>query len=228
MTETAAPTFGASDDGDMSYSGNAMHDDGAPFDNATFVQEDEPLPPVDDNPYDGFLNADTPEFEPDLSLIDSKPRGAKAKKYEKKVAGLFSVGVKVTIAHPRTLADSAALLMYGPNIAEKAGDLAASNERAAALIDMITDQTENPATALIVASIPLALQVIRNHEPQLETKERGIPVGRGRRIKFRIPFRLGKRMKNVTRPPDVIAHEVFSNEKVQEALARQGINIVVG
>lgn len=219
-----APSFGASDNG-ISNSGTAIQDDTV-FDDAAFVVDPEPSLDDDENIFDRMLRADEPDLI-DPSMIEPPKRSNKAKHYESKVHGIFALGVKLTIGHPRTIADSAALLMHGPNIAEKAGDLAAVDARAAAIIDAITDQTENPRTALLVATIPLALQVVRNHEPQLVKERKGIPIGRGRRIKFRIPFRLGNRMKNLTRDPQQLTTHVLTNPQVKEALERQGINIIV-
>lgn len=219
----------------MPYDDSGMlHDDDAMFSGAT--PDGEPLPPTadDENPYEDFLTSEQPQYdEPDASLLDEKKRSPTAKKYERKAKGLFSVAVKVTAAQPQTLADSAALLMYGPNIAEKMGDLAADNARFARALDMLTDQTENAATALIVAAAPLVLQVIRNHEPVVE-KDNGkqprvvrIPFTK-KQVRFRVGFKLGKRMRNVTNDPVALQRHVFMNPQVQEALKAQGINVIIG
>lgn len=228
MTDTAAPSFGTD------HSDTAMHDANDDYiGGAAFVPDDDELPPPledesgdDANPYDDFLSADEPDYEPDLRLITGKKRPANAVKYERKVKGLFAIGVKLTIVNPKTVADSAAMLMHGPNISEKAGDLAAVDPRAASIIDAITDQTENPKTALFMAAAPLVLQIFRNHEPTIETRERGIKLPRGRRLRFRIPFKLGKRMRNITTEPSELTHKVLTNVSVVEALRKQGINIV--
>jgi len=224
---------------DMQYDGNDIQHDNVLDDmigDAVFTPGGESLDDAehdDDNPFEEFLTSERPDFdEPDASLLSEKRRVPNSKKYERKVAGLFSVAVKVTVANPHTLADSAALLMYGPDISKKAGDLCAVNPRAARIVDMITDQTENPATALIMATAPLVLQVIRNHEPVVE-RDNGkqprtlrIPFTK-RRLRFKLGFKLNRRMRNLTHDPVALQRHVFTNKDVVEALQKQGIHLVV-
>lgn len=232
-----APAFGVNtDNDDMPYSDNDIQHDNVNDDAFTeFVASDEPLPDDDgSNPYDEFLSSEQPPLDDvDPELLNERKRTPKAKQYERKAKGLFSVAVKVTVGNPATVADSAALLMHGPNVAEKLGDLAADNARVARALDMLTDQTENAATALIIAAAPLALQIIRNHEGSLTDSparaERSIRIPFSkRRLRLRFKLRLPKRARNLTNDPQQLSVHVFSNPQIQEALRKQGINVVIG
>jgi len=222
---------------DMPYDGNAIQHDNALDDmiaGASFTADAEPLP-EGEGTYDEFLRAEQPQLERedvDASMLEPRKRTPTARKYERKVAGVFSIAVKVTAAQQSTLADSAALLLHGPDISQKMGDLAADNARVARIIDMITDQTENPATAVIMASAPLILQLIRNHEPVVE-KEHAKPARQWKIpltkkvVRFRVGIKLGKRLKNMTNEPVALQRHVFSNPEIQAALKKQGINVVI-
>lgn len=228
----SAPTFhGDGARTDMPYSGNDIGHDNEFTD---FIPGGEPLPPEEEpNPYDDFLTSEQPDLDPDASLLDERKRKPRAKEYERKAKGLFSIAVKITVTNEPTIADSAALLMHGPNVAEKMGDLAAENERFARMLDILTEQTENPTTALIVAAMPLALQVMRNHEDALADSparaERSIRLPfTKRRLRLRFKLRLPKRARSLTTDPMQLSAHVFTNEQIQEALRKQGINVVVG
>jgi hypothetical protein len=233
-SSTTAPSYD-----DIAYDGNAIqHDNDAPSDDAIddmiagaqFTADETPLPGDDEeNPFDDFLNSERPEFdEPDAALLEPKKRTPKARKYERKVAGLFSIGVKLTIESEKMVPDAAAMLMFGPDIAQATGDLCAVNERAARIIDAITDQTENPATALMMVGVPFVLQVLRNHEPVME-RDNGrrprvlkIPFTK-RQLRFRVGIRLGNRMRNMTNDPVALKRHVFTNPQIISSLQKQGI-----
>lgn len=125
--------------------------------------------------------------EPDPSVAQEKKRSRKAQAYEAQVNGLISSWFKASVGRPGTVADAAALSLYGPNFAEKTGDLAAHDPRIAKFIDVFNgDIASNPYLAAVAAGLPLALQLIRNHEPVLEPQSR----------LFRIPFSKSKKHPN--------------------------------
>lgn len=166
--------------------------------------------------------------QPDASILDEKPRSKKAVAYEQKMKGLFGLGFRLTVPHEQTQADAAAILMFGGDISTAAGDLAAENEWVAKAIDMLTEGSDNAALALITASIPFALQILRNHEPEVEaTPEMGrlikIPFKK-EPIKVRFRIRL-RRARMWTVPPENLKDHVFSNPDVSMKLASQGIKV---
>jgi hypothetical protein len=190
--------------------------------NATSYMEP---PAVDDD-------AAEPSYaEPDKSFIESpkRPRGAVG--YQKKIHdGILSPLFQLAVQNEHTIADSAAILLYGPKLETKLGDLAATSDPVARAVNFITDGTENPAAAAMIAAFPLILQVIRNHEPQLEVKPRGLWTpfkgkdGKRRRISFKFGIKLG-RVRNVTHDPEKFTHSVFTNPSILAALEKEGMQI---
>jgi hypothetical protein len=164
--------------------------------------------------------------EPDEKLLEQKPRGPKAKAYENKVRGLFQFGFKMTVNHEKTLPDAAAILMYGGDISSATGDLAAENVWVAKAVDFLTEGTDNAALALISISVPFALQILRNHEPDIETapvRARAIKIP-FRKEPIKISFRIKlRRARQFTTPPDTLVEHVFGNGKVIAAMQRQGM-----
>lgn len=190
---------------------------------------------------------------PDFSSLIKGRRSAHAREYETKVkSGLKSV----TIAALRSgdLADAATILHHGPGFAAASGDLCAANDKAKAMVDMIT-APDNPYVSFAFIAVPFIAQLMRNHEKTLEQipdarkaararrKERKqaedtrkvatlhIPLMR-REIKIRVGMRVnplrgfGKGFRASTRQPSELIMQVFSDEKLIAALEKQGISIV--
>jgi hypothetical protein len=166
--------------------------------------------------------------QPNPDFVKAAPRKRNAATYEKKVNGLLQVPLRFAIQHEATLPDAAALLMEGPKIGRAFGDWAAEDERIARSIDWLTSGSDNPAAAAMLALAPLVFQIIRNHEPQLETQSRGIRLpgkdknGEPRRLRFRFGVKLG-RLRPLTNDPDKLARHVFTNPKMRAALEKNGI-----
>jgi hypothetical protein len=141
--------------------------------------------------------------------------------------GLFQFGFQTTVRNKKTQADAATILMYGPDISRATGMLADQNEWVAKAIDMMTDTTENAAAALMMAAIPFALQIARNHEPTADVETvRGIKIPFTKRtINVRFHYKL-RRTRKFTYPPDEVKAYVFSNEMVKAKLEKQGIKLV--
>lgn len=179
-------------------------------------------------PDDAASLADEPYDSPDTGIITQRQRPQKAKTYERKVKSVLSAAFKVTASHPATVPDAAAILMYGPNLAEKAGDLAADEAWAARAIDFLTEGAENSKLAFASAAGIFALQILRNHEPSLQPnpdrKGFKIPFARGRRMKLKFGIKLG-RVRELTHEPTALSDYVFSNPAVMAALKKQGINV---
>jgi hypothetical protein len=163
--------------------------------------------------------------EPDASLLGSGRRVRNSRAYENKLRNLFSVLVKETAKRESTVADSAALLMYGPDAARALGDLAAKDARVARGIDMITDGAENPYATALLSVLPLAAQVLRNHEPTIEPRIRTFRVP-GVRREFKLPLKFGVRVeafRSLTFEPESLTRHVFGDGRVQEAFRKQGL-----
>lgn len=185
---------------------------------------------ADDTLFNASPEPEVPEPEYDEPSDDfikkpTRPRGAIA--YEKKVSELINTGMRAALGHEQTLADAAALIMYGPTLAEKVGNLAATDPRIARGIDFITDGTENPYASVAIAAMPLILQVIRNHEPQAEVSSGRtgfrIPFTQ-KHIKLKFKIKLG-RLRQLTNDPDAFTSWVLDRPDIQAALAKQGINV---
>lgn len=185
-----------------------------------------------------FLNTPDPEEaaedtlrydEPDPKVGTKRRRSTKAVHYEKKIGDLFSFAFRTLVAHPATVSDGAAIMMHGPEIAEKAGDLAAHNAVFARAIDMITDGAENPYFNLLTASAPLVVQILRNHEtatPSTVVRELRIPFTKKTfKLRFKFKLTMPPPVRNLSHEPDALKHHVFTNEKVAAMIRREGINV---
>ena len=182
---------------------------------------------------------------PESEFVQSVTRGRIAKQYEKKIKTVLNTLFRQTVAHQAAVPDAAAILMYGPQFAEKWGDLAETDKRIRRGIDAIVEGAENPYIAAAMATMPLFLQIYRNHEEALSpkgaveaikqsrarAKERTprrirIPFTK-RYMEFRFRFRLPA-VQNMTNDPEQLAAYVFNNADIIEALKRAGIENVGG
>jgi hypothetical protein len=222
-----APAFG-SDDGAIHDDNNAIREPGengeydftgaAPDSSGTawddFLQS-EPVEP----PQEPTVDA------PDPTLITGKPRSAKSKAYQRKMSGTLNTAFRLSATHPHTIADSAAILMYGPDLSSAIGDLAAENDRVARAVDMLSDTSDNAAAAVLMVAVPFLLQIARNHEPVLEPAQRGIRIPfTKRRLRFKFGIRLGK-LRNMTNDPKALTDYVYEDPNIKAALAKQGIRV---
>jgi hypothetical protein len=167
--------------------------------------------------------------EPDETLLKTPRRKRGEAEYAKKMHTGLSVLTKLAIEHEPTRPDAAALLMYGPDLANSMGRLAAEDARVANMIDMLTEGATNPYAAVLMAATPLLLQVIRNHEPTFEPKNRGfkIPFTKGRRTwapRFKIGLRLGN-LRGMTHEPDVFTDSVFNRPQIRKVMMDLGMVI---
>jgi hypothetical protein len=164
----------------------------------------------------------------DTIIRAEKERPKLAVDYEKKIQSLLHTLMKSTAGDKKTAADAATVIRYGPEFAEKAGDLAEHDERARKAIELIS-APDNPYVAFAFAALPLALQLIRNHESDnsVESRELRIPFTKGKR-KFRLRFRLrlkNKFLRGLSDDPQAVTRDVFSDPKIRAALDEQGIDV---
>lgn len=173
---------------------------------------------VDDREADG----------PDASLIEKPKRKPSAVKYEKKTRGLFNTAFRLTVRQQKTLPDAATILMYGPDVSEAVGNLAAENEWVANAVDMLTDTTENAALSLVIAAVPFIAQIVRNHEPSADIegpRTIRIPfIKRQFRLRFNLKF---KQLRKFSHEPNALTQHVFTQPAVVEKLHKQGVTVVI-
>lgn len=167
--------------------------------------------------------AESPDI-PDASLAEDKPQTARSKRYQKKANVPFRIAFKRLMQHQETIPDAATVMLYAPKLTRAVGDLADEDERFRKALDMLTETVENPYTAVLAATVPFALQILRNHEPDAETLHHGIPIWKGKRILTRFTFRIKVGwLRAATDEPNAVAQYVFSNQKVIETLSASGM-----
>jgi hypothetical protein len=189
---------------------------------------------------------DATEFtQPNADFIEKTNRPPVAKQYEKKLRKVFGGLFRAAVANEATLPDAATILLHGPELAEKAGDLANVDKRVRRGIDMLTEGVENPYLAFAFAAAPLAIQLYRNHQEQINPKlvaqafkaRREVlanaPAAEmtGREIKIpftkktiRVRFRLSiPAVDTFTNDPQAMAEYVFTRPDIVSAMADQGI-----
>lgn len=164
--------------------------------------------------------------EVDISeFVDQAEETARARRYRKAVSNALGYLWRPLLSSPATLPDGAAILAYGPDIAREAGKLADQDARARKIIDFVTEGTDNGYVALFAATLPLAIQLLRNHEDAIKPEVRGIRIPRTKiQIKMRFGIKLGK-IRNLSYDPGYLANRVLSDDKLIAALAKQGLKI---
>lgn len=157
--------------------------------------------------------------DPDLIKKERRKNGAKA--YEDKVTDILKMGVSLTVGNPATVVDAAAILLHGDKVSYAFGDLAVTDPHTATVIDFLHGGTGNPATAAVMAALPLVLQIVRNHEPQIETSTRiNVPFTKGK-VGFTVPSRFKVRISNnkvaaaMTNDPVKLYQQAFTPDVVQ-------------
>jgi hypothetical protein len=162
------------------------------------------------------------------TLLEAKERTKRAKEYEGKVKNFLNLCARMSAGNSSTVADSATILAYGPPWASKAGDLADHDERVRRAIDLLASGTDNPYASFALATIPMFLQFMRNHENAEVKAERRIRVPFSKRT-FRLPFRLriklNGRAKNMTMDPNALVNAVFSDPTIRAQFEKDGIQI---
>lgn len=194
---------------------------------ASFAAASEPGDDDDEQrPETDFARQD---LEPDASFLRGQGRTPGARKYERKIRKPLQKAFLMTAQNPRSIADAATLLLYGPGFARAVGDLADQNAKVANVVDFVTDTTVNPWASFAFSFAPLAFQMIRNHEPVAETVPRGVMIPftktkkrpDGLRLKIRFRLKLG-RWRAITREPEGMVKMAFT-PAIIEQLKRQGI-----
>jgi hypothetical protein len=103
---------------------------------------------------------------PDFATFIKKSTSRRSKEYELKTASVMKAGLIASVNN-KNYADAAAFLKHGPGFSKAAGEFADANDKARALIDMLTAPS-NPAMLFVMTGLPLIAQLLRNHEPEVE------------------------------------------------------------
>lgn len=196
--------------------------------------------------------------DPSLKFVDAdigefikKPKTAIAREYEHKTEAALNSVMRLLAQNPKTVPDAAAIIAYGDNFASAVGEVAEINKQTRRMIDLILSP-ESPWLALAIAGIPLATQLLRNHEPAITAKREAsrnkpkmtreqrkaaraetkanrpkVTVKLFRReIKLSIPFKLKFNfVMSQTLEPQALSDAVFKNEAVLKALKKRGIDV---
>lgn len=167
--------------------------------------------------------------DPDIIKAQRRKNGAKA--YEDKVTDILRMAVTVTAGNPATVVDAAAILLHGDTVSYAFGDLAVTDANTARVINFLHGGTGNPATAAVMATLPLVLQILRNHEPELEHVTRiNLPFTRGR-VGFNVPSRVKLRISNnkiaasMTNPPEKVYAAAFTPAVVEQLADTLKVNV---
>lgn len=111
--------------------------------------------------YDYSELFDAPSYS---EFIKTKPN-SNAQKYEKRVQSMMKAGLVGSI-NAQNWPDAATFLKHGPGFAKAAGNLAAEDARAAAIIEMVT-APDSPYIVMAMVAIPFIAQLTRNHQPEI-------------------------------------------------------------
>ncbi len=170
-------------------------------------------------------------LDADLGQFMRKPRTAVAREYEGKASAILGLLTRNSIGSVDTIADAAAYLAYGDKVAASAGELCDESEWARKVFDAIASPS-SPALAFLLATLPLAAQLMRNHEKEIVKPVRTLSASfkvpfRKKPVAIRLPMRptLPKRFRAQTVDPKVCSELVFSNPDVMRALRKRGIDV---
>jgi hypothetical protein len=188
---------------------------------------------------------------PDYASMLKHTSSASAKEYTAKINAMLKTGVVASIRSGNE-ADAAAILHFGPGFAEAMGDLTDISDKTKKFLDILT-APESPVVAVLFTAIPMAMQLMRNHERQIEqvsmsrkemrqarkeAKARGetiekqgvqvkLPFGRSITLPIRVKLNLWSNTKAIfqaqTYAPEDLTKQVFSDDKVIAALRKMKV-----
>jgi hypothetical protein len=193
--------------------------------------DSEDIPPNGDNPPHDEERLKFRFIDSDLGQFMRRPKTGRAREYEGKAASILGLLTRNSIGDPDTIADAAAYIAFGDKVAAAAGELADDQEWARKFFDAIASPS-SPIMAFGMSVIPLAAQLMRNHEKEIVKPVRyfratiKIPF-RKNPVAIRVPLRpqLPKRFRAQTIDPKSCASMVFSNPDVMKALKKRGIDV---
>lgn len=109
--------------------------------------------------YSALFNA--PSYSDFIKLAPN----SKAQSYKKRVDSLMKAGM-IASMNAENFPDAATFLKHGPGFGTAAGNLAAVDDKAAKLIDMLT-APDSPYIMFAMVALPMIAQLTRNHQEEL-------------------------------------------------------------
>jgi hypothetical protein len=111
--------------------------------------------------YDFSTLFDAPSYSEFIKIAPN----SKARSYEKRVQSMLKAGL-IGSMNAGLYPDAATILKLGPGFAKAAGNLAAEEEKAAQIIDMLT-APESPYLMFALVALPMLAQLTRNHQEDI-------------------------------------------------------------
>jgi hypothetical protein len=102
---------------------------------------------------------------PSYSEFIKTAPNSKARSYERRVQSMMKAGMVMSL-NSHNFPDAATFLKHGPGFAKAAGNLAAIDSKAAAMVDMLT-APDSPYIMFAMVALPMISQLARNHQGQL-------------------------------------------------------------
>lgn len=192
---------------------------------------------------------------PDFATLIKRPKTQKSREYERRAGSALKL-VFVGALQSGQMADAATILYHGPGAATAIGDMCDASDTAAKIVDALTSPN-SPWAMFALTTIPLVAQLFRNHEQTLQQVPNKVAFSRKARqmrreakaarpqqpprftlhflgktipVRFRLRFNLGRVFAGVrtqTKDPNELALAAFGDQRVLDALAKQGIHIAV-
>lgn len=173
--------------------------------------------------------------QPDPAAVKPPRRPRNAAAYERKLTGVLQGLITELAPHEATQPDAAVLIMHGPKFCTTWGNAAAEHDQVARAIEWLSQPTDNALLLAMMATVPIVLQVVRNHEPVLQPQPRGLRLpflkdSDGNPRTLRLP-KVGIRLTNVpgyaaaTNDPQKLREHVFSNPDIIAQLRKQGVKL---
>lgn len=102
---------------------------------------------------------------PSYSEFIKTAPNSKARSYERRVQSMMKAGMVMSL-NAKQWPDAATFLKHGPGFAKAAGNLAAVDPKAAAVVDMLT-APDSPYIMFAMVALPFVSQLMRNHQGQI-------------------------------------------------------------
>jgi hypothetical protein len=164
--------------------------------------EDDPEIPLDEE-YDYSTLFNAPSYS---QFIKTAPN-SKAMTYERRVQSMMKAGMVASLNNHQW-PDAATFLKHGPGFAKAAGNLAAEDPRAAAIVEMLT-APDSPYVMFFMVAIPMIAQLTRNHQPDIKAAGTTFREKRAERKQAKLSGGTGAKQR--TSKPPITVH-IFKRE----------------
>ena len=127
--------------------------------------------PIDDDEQDDEFEGSEHDYStlfdaPSYSEFIKTAPNSRARSYERRVQSMMKAGLVMSLNNHQW-PDAATFLKHGPGFAKAAGNLAAEDARAAALVEMLT-APDSPYIMFAMVALPFIAQLVRNHQPDIK------------------------------------------------------------